>query len=183
MSSKQPYIKQKLSLLGVGLGITMYGVGMLFKIMHWPMAKEMLIIGSVSVVLSYLCRFLFKQTKQLTDYLKLALVMLYVVSVVLRWFRLNGQDVVASLLWVVIIALYVYSVYLFYKHNQPVNVFNCITINIFFLPSLIALQGLLLKLIHLPYAKAQLYSGAVLFVLAFVADFIIKQFQNPIKQP
>lgn len=56
----------------IKFGVIVSVVGAMMKIMHWPFADELLIIGLISTPLVYSIFFLKKETKSGLDFLKLA---------------------------------------------------------------------------------------------------------------
>ena len=57
------------------LGVTT--IGALMKIMHWPLASQLILTGIISIPIIYSVRIFAKKEKQLLDFLKLAWVISY----------------------------------------------------------------------------------------------------------
>ena len=69
--------------LRVALVILLYGA--LFKVMHWPYANILMLIGGVSIGLLYTIRFLNKEDKSKLDYVKIAIVLIWVFSYICKY--------------------------------------------------------------------------------------------------
>ena len=98
--------------VGLGLGLALVGLGALFKIEHWPLADELLIVGALAVALAYGLWFRTKLQHELLDYLKLAWVIAAMSTVVVMslfrpWLK-PLASISEALFWAVAL-LYVYQ--------------------------------------------------------------------------
>ena len=54
----------------LSLFLAIFVVGLLFKIMHWPFANQMLMVAAIGGMIVYFVRFILKKSKTLLDLLK-----------------------------------------------------------------------------------------------------------------
>ncbi|MBI3220654.1 MAG: hypothetical protein HYZ44_14155 [Bacteroidetes bacterium] len=103
-------IRSKLIYLMV-VSIVAVIAGLLFKIQHWALASEILVIGLCTCLCVYLIHFFRKPNLAMLDYLKLIWVVLYVafsLDVVLRFYLLREWIEVRDLAFLIMLAYYTY---------------------------------------------------------------------------
>ena len=88
--------KQKVQLF-LRLSISVAIIGILFKIQHWMYAGPILIIGCLGIGVFYSLRFFQKEEKDLLDYFRLAMIILFLFHYVIRVFHLPYGIVFRSL--------------------------------------------------------------------------------------
>jgi hypothetical protein len=102
----------------ITLGLfALISVGALFKIMHWPGANIALILGFSGTVVNYAIHYTKKQTKSLTDYLKLLWVTLsFLISlgIIMHW-GFKDFAIIPQVILLVTIVHFVYT----NRSNQP----------------------------------------------------------------
>ena len=84
--------------------------GFYLKIMHYPFASELIIIGFTMLSASYFYRFLLKKPKDFEDYNKLAVVVFYSITAVLASLRLDYSTISGFLFVAVLLSWVGFSV-------------------------------------------------------------------------
>lgn len=88
--------KQKVRLC-LRLSISIAILGILFKILHWMFAAQILISGCVGIAIFYALHFYQKQPKEILDYSRLALVIFFLFHYVIRVFHLPYGSIFQTL--------------------------------------------------------------------------------------
>ncbi|NOQ72204.1 MAG: hypothetical protein GQ574_09400 [Crocinitomix sp.] len=78
------------------IGTAVLIVGILFKIMRWPYADLLLLIGACGILFFYFLRFFSKTEKVKLDYAKLAVVIFFCIRYVVYVFDLPGRAIASS---------------------------------------------------------------------------------------
>ncbi|MDJ1497171.1 hypothetical protein QNI19_29805 [Cytophagaceae bacterium DM2B3-1] len=81
--SQSQIIIHKLYFSGIVISNVIMIMGFMFKIMHWPMAMELLVAGCILSMLIYVISFLIKSTKSHLDILKVLWVLVMYITVLL----------------------------------------------------------------------------------------------------
>ncbi|NRD18562.1 hypothetical protein HNV08_00770 [Winogradskyella eckloniae] len=150
--------------------------GALFKIMHWPYAAQLMLIGSVSIGLLYSIRFLKKADKSRLDYVKLSLILLWVFSYLVKAFHIIYLPYIFEIL-LVILFIYWFSIEgISYFKNRKYRK-NLFFKTLYFL--LIAMTifalffGIIFKIQHWPYGALLFTSGILLLSILLIYDYFI----------
>lgn len=99
-------------------------IGVMLKIMHWPMSNIFLSIGILSVPLIYFIFFIMKPKKKLLDYLKALFVITYYLAVCLKIFHLPGSAplfVSETLIFDIMLTVFVIDYYNNLKAENSLN--------------------------------------------------------------
>ena len=75
---------KKILKLPLRISIAVLLFGMLAKILEWPYAKEVMLVGFSAIAMLYLFRFLKKSDKQFIDYTKLVLIVFWATNGIFR---------------------------------------------------------------------------------------------------
>lgn len=81
-------MKTNLLTFPLRLSIIIVIFGALFKVMHWPYATHLMLIGTVSLGLLYSVRFINKKHKSKLDYVKLFMILLWVFQYLVSAFHI-----------------------------------------------------------------------------------------------
>lgn len=96
-------------LVNIGIGVLI--VGVLFKIMHWPGANELLIIGFSSIFILYLFHFIMRKKYQLVfGVAKLLLLLMYLGSklfTILHWPYNTVLQMVAPIVLFIVVGSFI----------------------------------------------------------------------------
>jgi hypothetical protein len=95
----------------MGISIACIVIGSLFKIQHWDMAFEILVIGLSTYLCVYLVHFFRKSNRTVLDYLKLIWVILYItfsLDTVLHIYFIKEWIAIRDLAFLTMLAYYTY---------------------------------------------------------------------------
>lgn len=74
------------------IGLLVFTPGIMFTVMHWPGGKEMLIVGSAIIIVSYFLSFMRKESRTKLDVLKLLWVVATIIITCLTFQHLIARD-------------------------------------------------------------------------------------------
>lgn len=158
------------------IAVTVLLLGMLAKILQWPFAKELVILGFVAMVLLYSIRFWKKSEKQFLDYVKLVLVSFWATNGILRMmdfpYTLFFQIVTgaAFITWFVMEG----TAYFMDEDRHTKNSSLRIWWNIaMVLGTLSIIMGSLMKILQWQFANVLLALGIVMVGVYIVKDLFI----------
>ncbi len=163
--------------LRIVLILVIYSV--LFKIMHWPYANQLLLIGSVLLMLLYSIRFLYKTEKTRIDIVKLGLVLVWTVNLVLKTYHIAF---IAYALELILLILFVWwfieDGLNYFTSRQLIN--NGFVKFFYYGFCIVAITliifGALFKIQHWPYGSLILTFGFLLLSIMLIVDyFVIKR--------
>lgn len=155
--------------------------GALFKVMHWPYAKVLMLIGSVVIGLLYAIRFVNKKTKTKLDNVKLAIILIWVFNYLVTAFHLFYVSYVFEILLLMLFIYWFTVEGIFYFKNRKFKK-NKFIKAIYYL--LIALAictlffGIIFKIQHWPYGALLLTLGVLTLNILLVFDYFIIDRRN-----
>ncbi len=118
LTNSKPFFQLILAFLGLTL------IGAMIKIMHWPFANLILIIGPVSIPIIYSIHFFKKQDKHRLDILKFAWVTAFYTTAIflIHHFPLGHElQTIEGLLFLIMFADFAYRQYRTGKQQTPIN--------------------------------------------------------------
>ena len=167
-------MQKKILTYPIKIALSIFLIGSLFKVMHWPGAKMQIIVGAGLVAILYTIRFLAKKEKDAIDLVKfiwiVAAAYFYVASV-FHWPSLNYGIYIIDIM----------GIYWLYeewgnivKPSWNQNIKNHYT-GIITIAFLSIFGGYSFKIMHWPYANLMIIIGYVgLVILLLTGDFILK---------
>jgi len=158
-------MKTKVLTFPLRLSIIILIFGALFKIMHWPFANNLMLIGAVLLAILYTIRFISKPKKFLLDYVKLALVLVWVFNYLVGAFHIFYVPYFFQiLLFILFIYWFIVEGPAYIKNRKfTKNRFLKVCYKILIaLTAFMVFFGLLFKVQHWPY-------GSILFVLGILS--------------
>jgi len=151
-------------------------IGALFKIMHWPYSKELMFIGGISIGVLYIIRFFYTRPKSKIDFVKLAIVLLWVYSYLIKVFHLNNMPYVIEICLVVLLiwwfvedGLLYFKSRKFKKKGMVKKVYYALVLLTIFL----LLFGILFKLQHWPFGSELFILGILILSLILILDYYL----------
>ena len=160
--------------LRIALIILIFGA--LFKLMHWPYAQQLMLIASVSISLLYTIRFFNKTQKQKLDYIKLALVLVWVFSYLNEVFHLFYFPYILEVClfflfaWWCIADGFSYFKNRKFKKNKVTKVIYT-TLKVVTIVFLVF--GMLFKIQHWAYGSELFVLGVLLLCSVLILDYFI----------
>ncbi|MCB9223258.1 MAG: hypothetical protein R2780_09170 [Crocinitomicaceae bacterium] len=143
-------------------------IGALFKIMHWPGAGILLIIGYTLIITIYPREMIRKKDRTRLDIFKGLGVLIYGGATILKLFLFQDQRILLSaigltglLVWVAVM-FYDY----FAKDTNQKSLFSKILNILFVLGGVIAITGMFFRVMHWPGANTLLLCGIVPLAIA-----------------
>ena len=163
--------------LRLALIILLYGG--LFKVMHWPYAQTLMLIGSTSIVVLYSIRFIYKKEKVRLDYVKLGLVLLWTTNYYLKAFHILNVPYIFE---IVLLALFIWwfsEEGLTYFSRRKLKGKQLLKAMYYlFLGTSIAciVLGITFKIQHWPFGNILFTFGVLLSSIMLIVDyFVIKK--------
>lgn len=148
---------------------------MLFQYMHWPYGMDLMLYGSMGLLVLYTIRFFFKRNKSSLDYVKLAIVVIW-------FFRIFVSTFVGPT-YSYIFDIVLIGLSLWWFTDEGVNFYNdrkfrfsnsvkLIYYILFALSFVICAFGMLLRILHWPYGALVFTSGVLLISLFLILDLL-----------
>lgn len=172
--------------LRIALIVLIFGV--LFKVMHWSYASQLLLIGSVSIGLLYTIRFFYKREKSKLDYVKLALILLWVFNYLIKVFHLFYVPYIFEILLLILIIYWFivegmsYFINRKFKKNRFLKVVYYILIGLTMFAQFL---GIIFKIQHWPYGSLLFIIGILMLNILLIFDYFLvdrKEFQVSTRQ-
>lgn len=170
-------MKTKILTFPLRLSVIVLIFGALFKIMHWPFANNLMLIGAVSLAILYTIRFFNKKKKLLLDYVKLALILIWVFNYLVRAFHIFYVSYLFEILFLILFIYWfivegpAYIKNRKFTKNRFLKVFYKILI---VLTGFMVIFGMLFKIQHWPYGSLLFILGILsLNILLFLDYFLI----------
>jgi len=162
----------------IALIILVYGV--LFKVMHWLYAKQLILLGSGLIVLLYSLRFLYKKEKQTLDYVKLGLVLVWVFNYCIKGLHLFNIPYVLDLVLLILFVWWLITEGFTYFIRRKLK--NSGVLKLFYygfsITSLaLIIIGVLFKIQHWPYGSLIFTFGSLLLSMMLIVDYFAIQKQ------
>tara|TARA_R110002074_G_scaffold28098_6_gene81051 strand:+ start:288 stop:821 length:534 start_codon:yes stop_codon:yes gene_type:complete len=167
---------QKILNLPLRLAIVILLFGALFKLMHWPFAKELMFLGGILIGVLYTIRFFNKKDKYQLDYVKLTFVLLWVFSYLVQVFHLFYVPYIFEVcLLILFLWWFIKEGSSYFKNRKfnkkgPIRVMYYILIG---LASFLLFFGLIFKIQHWPYGSELFVLGIVLLNTIVILDYFI----------
>ncbi|MFK7832164.1 MAG: hypothetical protein AB8B52_02705 [Winogradskyella sp.] len=143
--------------LRIALIILIFGA--LFKVMHWPYAAILMFIGSVSLGLLYAVRFLKKQHKIKLDYVKFALISLWIINYLVNAFHLVALPYILEALIIILFVWWFIEEGVYYL---------CIGLTVSAL-----FFALIFKIQHWPYGALLFTIGILMLNMLLIFDYFL----------
>ena len=150
--------------------------GVLFKIIHWPFAHNLMLLGGASIGILYTIRFVYKKEKTILDYTKLAMILIWVFNYLANAFQLFYVPYIYEIL---LLGLFIYWFYVegisyfknrTYRKNRFLKAVYYILIG---LTIFTVVFGILFKIQHWPYGALLFIIGVLLLSLLLIFDYFI----------
>jgi len=167
-------IKDKKLRKPLRLLISLLIIGMLFKIIHWPYSSILIISAFSGIAVLYPIRFKNKTNKALLDYIKLVLVISWVLNSLFTLYHLPYGLLfkiitpIAFISWFAMEGLYYFSA----NGLKPIPLKYY---GIYVITGLLLLLGLAFKIMHWPYSTLLLILGFSLSVISIIITPFNKQ--------
>lgn len=150
--------------------------GALFKVMHWPYAGQLMLIGAILIGVLYTIRFSNKHDKSKLDYVKLALILLWVFNYLVNAFHLFNIPYVFEILLLILFIYWFIEEGIMYIKNRKLKknkflkalyyILIGITIFVLFL-------GIVFKIQHWPYGSILFVLGVLILNMLLILDYFI----------
>ena len=169
-------INPKILTLPLRIALVILIFGTLFKIIHWPYAKELMFTSGILIGVLYIIRFFNKTDKMQLDYVKLMLVLLWVFNYLVQVFHLfYVSHIFEVYLLMLFLWWFIKGGLHYFKHRKfkmkgRIRVMYYILIS-FALFSL--LSGFIFKIKHWPYGSELFMLGIVLLNITLIIDYFI----------
>ncbi|MBR9915159.1 MAG: hypothetical protein GYB32_10105 [Algicola sp.] len=160
--------------LPLRLALALFLYGILFRVMHWPYGEEIIVISGVATMILYVFRFLLKAEKKRLDYVKLGLVLLWMMSYIVDLTHLIS---VPYFFQIIILGLLIWwfieeGPRYFLKRQLKDNGFLKFFYYGFVISAVaLILMGILLKIQHWPYGSIIFTLGILLASLLLIVDY------------
>lgn len=169
-------MKTNLLTFPLRLSIIIVIFGALFKVMHWPYATHLMLIGTVSLGLLYSVRFINKKHKSKLDYVKLFMILLWVFQYLVSAFHIVYIPYIFKILLLILFVYWfiVEGIYYFknrkFKKNKFLKIVyyllvGCTVFTLFF--------GIIFKIQHWPYGALLFTLGVLLLSVLLIFDYFI----------
>lgn len=160
--------------LRIGLIILIFGA--LFKVMHWPYATQLMLIGGVTIGILYTIRFLYKKEKSKLDYVKLALILLWVFSYLIKAFHLFYLPYIFEILLLVLFIYWFIVEGVYYLKNRKFKKNKFLRIVYYILIGITMLSlffGITFKIQHWPYGALLFTLGVLMLSMLLIFDYFL----------
>ncbi|WP_323787469.1 GldL-related protein [Psychroserpens sp.] len=150
--------------------------GALFKIMHWPYSNLLMSIGSCAILILYTIRFIYKKEKVRIDYIKLGLVVLWVISYVNQALHLFNLSYYFEIVLMILFIWWLIEEGLSYFGNRILKE-NKTTKFLYYALIIITICclgfGTLFKIQHWPYGALLFTLGILFLCLTLIVDYVV----------
>ena len=150
--------------------------GALFKIMHWPYANMLMLIGGVSIGLLYTIRFFFKTKKSKLDYVKLAMILIWVFSYLVKAFHIFYVPFVFETLLLILFIYWFFVEGIDYFRNRTYRKNKFLKAVYYILIGLAIFTlffGVSIKIQHWPYGSFVFTLGILQANILLIFDYFI----------
>lgn len=150
--------------------------GALFKVMHWPYANILMLIGGVLIGILYTIRFFFKKEKSKLDYIKLAMILVWVFSYLVKAFHLFYVPYVFEVLLLILFIYWFLVEGIYYLKNRTYrkNKFLKAIYYFFIVLTILTLFfGVIFKIQHWPYGAILFTLGALQANILLILDYFM----------
>ncbi|NRD22195.1 hypothetical protein HNV10_03015 [Winogradskyella litoriviva] len=150
--------------------------GALFKIMHWPYATQLMLIGEVLIGILYSIRFIKKVDKSKLDYVKLSLILIWVFSYLIKAFHLFYIPFLFEILLVILFIYWFFVEGIDYFRNRKYrsNKFIKGIYYVFIVVTFLTLGcGIIFKIQHWPYGAILFTLGVLQLSMLLIFDYFI----------
>ena len=172
-------IAKKILALPIRIALVLLLLGSLFSIMKWPFSKELIAIGGISIAILYGFRFAYKNIKDQLDYIKLALIILWVFKNLSKVFHLGYDLIIVELLLTLLFIWWLIEEGFSYFRARRFRGKGVLKISYFIIASLAFFGvsfGLLFNIQHWPYGSDLLALGTLMLCALLIIDyFVIKE--------
>lgn len=158
----------------VALVILLFGV--LFKVMHWPYATELMFNGGILLGVLYTIRFMYKTNKKQLDYVKLAFVLLWLFNYLVQDFHFFNLPLVLEICPLILFLWWFINEGLTYFNNRKFKIKGFVRVIYYVLIGMTSFAlffGLLFKIQHWPYGSELFVSGIVLLNTILIVDYFL----------
>ena len=169
-------MKIKILTFPLRIAIVILIFGALFKIMHWPYANNLMLLGGASIGILYTIRFVYKREKTILDYVKLAMILIWVFNYLSNAFQIFYVPYIYEILLLILFIywFYVEGISYFksrsYRKNRFLKAVYYILIG---LTVFTLVFGILFKIQHWPYGALLFTIGVLLLSLLLIFDYFI----------
>ena len=150
--------------------------GALFKIMHWPFAHNLMLLGGISIGILYTIRFVYKKEKTILDYAKLAMILIWVFNYLANAFQLFYVPYIYEILLLILFIYWFYVEGILYFKNRSYRKNRFLKAVYYILMGLTIFTlvfGILFKIQHWPYGALLFTIGVLLLSLLLIFDYFI----------
>lgn len=140
--------------------------GALSKVMYWPFSTQLMGIGSCSILILYTIRIFYKKDKVSLDFIKLGLVVLWVISYanqVLHLFNLPYYFEIVLL--ILFVWWFIQEGLFFFSKRKPKGNIVLTILGLFF--------GTMFKIQHWPYGALIFTIGMLFLCLIIIVDYFV----------
>jgi len=151
-------------------------IGALFKVMHWPYSQKLMFIGGIAIGVLYVLRFLYKKSKQRLDYIKLAIVLLWVLSYLVKAFHLyNIPYIIEICILVLFIWWLIEDGFNYFKRRKfkKRGLVKIVYYLLFGFASAGIIFGSLFKIQHWPYGSELFVLGTLTICALLIIDYFV----------
>ena len=158
------------------IAIAVFIIGMLFKIMHWPYALEISVVGLSAIAISSCLYFYSKSPRSFFDQLGIVLVPLWCALALARILHVPYRSEIRITIFAIGLIYTGYHGFIWYQKDKKVGAKKFDLERTSFIVGLgLVGVGLFLKFRHWPYASTFLIAGLAVSAIYFLASAFKKE--------
>ena len=166
----------KILTIPLRLSLIILILGALFKVIHWPYSQLLMGVGGVLIMVLYTIRFLYKKQKLRLDYVKLVLILLWIISYVFKAFHFISFPYIFDIIVLVLFIWWLAEEGFSFFINRKLK--NNGTLKVFYYTLIIIticclVFGVLFKIQHWPYGNIIFTFGMLLMTLVLIVDYFV----------
>lgn len=174
---QQPKMKTTLFKTIITISIGLILLGGMFMVMHWPYGRPILIVGNISLGITYLFSVIMARERSVSDYFKLIFVLTSCLTFVIGLF-FKSKYILNAISFGSLLSWLIFSIYenIFDVTDKKLG-FKYVLSRIFFsVAATILILGLVLKILHWRGGSVTLAIGLTSACVWFAYDsFILKE--------
>jgi len=155
--------------------LSVFLIGILFKIQSWPFATELLLLAYGSFFLVSVGYFLSDPEKDIADYTTLTMAVCFSVGGILSILHLPYKEYIYLLFWIAFLLwLILKGITFLKKPNKKLTTLNIVKYFMFGFSIILIIVGSVFKIQSWPYASELLTIGLLTAAVAFIINALFK---------
>lgn len=159
----------------IRFGLSIIVLGALFKIMHWPGANLIFMIGCITTSIIQLVKFLRIKTKLPRDYMVSTFIIAFVTYYMMKVLHWPWSIIPLTIACLAMLTALIYQMINPSKDVLQTKSANNKASLIFLIAGALTILGAVFKIMHLPLANPFLIAGLGIFAFFLVFDLFSKQ--------